>query len=105
LLLFWFVIWYFVVCCLLLVACCLLLVACCLLLVACCYSTSSPMSGVIGCFRQLVEERKELRRLTDKTALLNEPEVEARRIGDRLQVVRRSKVAIVSRNGWKLSHA
>jgi len=37
------------------------------------------------------------------TALLDEPEVEARRIGDRLQVVRRSKVAIVSRNGWKLS--
>ncbi len=45
------------------------------------------------------------RRVQACTALLDEPEVEARRIGDRLQVVRRSKVAVVSRNGWKLSHA
>src|SRR6476659_4042727 len=45
------------------------------------------------------------RRVQACTALLDEPEVEARRIGDRLQVVRRSKVAIVSRDGWKLSHA
>src|SRR6266550_7380980 len=33
------------------------------------YSTSSPVSGVIGCFRQLVEKIKERLRLTDEQSI------------------------------------